>query len=747
MFRSPFLGAIALALTASLMDARAQQRTFAYAPSSADDAVAVWQVEHGGAALRAAGTVRHPIGTRAPVEVVLHPSGTHAYVVHAPSAEHGGAISVHRIDHRTGRLEFRSVVLETTGSVALGLDPAGHRAYVVDAARASLRMFTLDADLERWRERHAPLPTGSGPCQLLIDPRGRFLFVLNRELCSVSRYRLDADGRPELSGEDVLLNGSRPARALLDPAGARLFVSLETYDVLLSMSVDARDGALRTINAAGTGSAPCGLALNTNGDRVFVAERGGGSVSAFDIDPRTGQLGARLGPFPAGTAPTDVVRAADGRTIWVTGEGHELRSFAIDGHTAAIPGLTRRASGPLGPLAGLAQEVTRGVAHVALAVHEDGLLSARPGARGAFAPIRSHLGAPAWTTEQVVGPLETSDELVVDPFGTWILALCHRPGRFALVTVDTRGRLGEGSEVVSVGPEVAGAAVAPDGCLVAVATRTPAAVHTYLVLDGAVQHLHSLPLSAAPDALVFDSTGRSLFLSHTAANRLTAIALDEAGYMVRSTSGPLPGGPGPLALAPEGDVLFVGLRSTPGVVPCSVGARSEDPVVMTGLGVELPLPPTRLALDPTGHTLHAVFARDDQKVRIERHPATGALSLRASSVAPGPDAGPDAGIGRGPAPCATARGSRGADAGDGRSAVRVTAMLELALPWPCDTDQPARSPRPAPGAEWASDASPARAARAMWSSPDPSAQEVPLQLAPPQPDGDPGCSPNPVRVR
>jgi 6-phosphogluconolactonase len=718
MLRRHLLGAIVLVLTAGALDARAQQRTFAYAPSSADDAIGVWQLEEGGTSLRAAGTVRHPIGTRAPLEVVLQPSGLHAYVVHAPSEGQNAAISLHRIDSRTGRLEFRSLLLEATGPLALALDAAGRHAYVVDAVDATLRTFSLDSALGSWRERHAPMPTGTGPCQVLLDPRGTFLFVLNRESCSISRYRLDTFGRPELAGEDVLLNGSRPVRALMDPSGERLYVSVETYDVLLSMSIDARDGALRTINAAGTGSAPSGLTLNESGERIFVAERGSDSLSAFDIDPATGQLGARLGPFPTGPAPTHVALAADNRTIWITGGASDLRSFVVDGQTTAAPGVTQRSSGPLGPLVGLAREVTCSVAHVTLVLREDGTLSTRPEARGKGAiPASAPSGGAERAQEQVVGSVEARDELVIDPFGTWVLALGRRPGRFELLNVDPNGRFVPAGAAVEVGPEVAAAAVAPCGSLVAIATRTPASVHTYSLLGGAPEHLHSLPLSAAPDALAFDTTGRALFVAHTTADRLTAIALDEAGFMLRSNSIALAGGPGPLALAPTGDVLFVGLQGTPGVVPCDIGARPHELVIRSGLGVELPQPPKRLEFAPSGAALLAALAPGDRPVRIDRHPATGALSLRAGPVEPRATVGTLA-VSATPSPTERSTQSstillEGQVTGPSRAAVRATASIELALPAPRASEPRGRGLErpPTPGAKVAADSERARSPR------------------------------------
>jgi DNA-binding beta-propeller fold protein YncE len=234
--------------------------------------------------------------------------------------------------------------------------------------------------------------------------------------------------------------------------------------------------------------------------------------------------------------------------------------------------------------------------------------------------------------------METCDELLVDPLGTWVLAVGRRPGRFTPLPVDPSGRFGAPGEAVLVGHELAAVATAPGGALVAIAVRAPAAVHTYSLLQGNAQLVQSIPLDDSPDALAFDATGRALYVTHTAADRLTAVALDGHGCMEGMTTVVLPGGPGPLALAPSGDVLFVGLHATPGIVPCDVGARSRQLTVRTGLGVELPCAPVRLEFAADRVALLAACAQRAESLRIDRHPATGALSLGYGTLTQQPNA-------------------------------------------------------------------------------------------------------------
>ncbi len=615
--RCPFLcrGLLGIALAAA---AAAGERRYAYAPLLHEDALSVWLVDGEGKRLAPAGEVRHDIGTRAIQQVALHPTGDFVYVVNG--VDHGASeVSLHRVDRRTGRLEYRSAVHRGNGPLHLTLTPDGSRAYLAEEDAQTLRLFEIDVQQGTWRERHTPMPTGEGPCQVLIDPRERFLFVLNRVSCSVSRYRLDGRGRPELAGEDVLLNGSLPNEACLAPDGDRLFVTLDTYDLLLAMAIDAHDGGLRTINAAATGRQPQGLTLDPVRGRIYVAEAGGGSVSAFDVDQASGRLGARLGPFPAGAGPRDVVLAPGAHRLWSCGEEGAVRTFRLDGPSALTAEGLVGGPGALRELVGLEGTVRCATRDLDVALRAGGALTAAPSTTGSIA-------GPG--PRQEVAGLDGAELVVADPHGTWVVAIDRQPARAWLLRVTPDGRVGRPGPALPLGEALSAVAVAPCGTRVALALSTPPSLVTCAITPGRTEltAVHSVPLRCAPDAVTFAASGRAVVVTHRTADRVTVAPLDEHGFFGVPRTHEVQGGPGPLAVGPSERTLYIGLVGTRSVVPCELDEASAELVVRSGLGLELDVAPEGLAWDALAGALMVQFA-DGRGARLERHGRTRALQL------------------------------------------------------------------------------------------------------------------------
>jgi len=639
MFRPSSLlsrGALWLALVGAVA---AGERRYAYAPLAEEDALAVWLVEDDGMRLVPAGEARHPVGTRAVAQVALHASGDFVYVVNG--RDHGASeVSLHRIDRRTGRLEYRSALHTATGPLHIALTPDGRLAYLVEQDARTLRLFEVDAHQGTWRERHTPMPTGEGPCQVLLDPLGRFVFVVNRVSCSVSRYRLDERGRPELAGEDVLLNGSLPNEACIAPAGDRLYVTLDTYDLLLAMAIDPHDGGLRTINAAATGRQPQGLALDPLRQRLYVAEAGSDSLSAFDVDPATGRLGARLGPFSAGASPRDVTLAPGTDRLWSCGNEGAVRAFRLDAASALTPDGLVGGPGTLRGLIGLEGTVRCPTRDLEVALRPGGALAVAPAGAGAAA------GA-----GQVVAGLDGAELVFADPQGTWVLAVDRQPARAWLVRVGPDGRLGRPGPALALGDALSAApgavAVSPCGTRVAFVTSSPPRLATCAVPPGRAELtlVHGIPLRHSPDSVAFAASGRTLVVTHPLADRVTVAPLDEFGFLGAPKVHEVRGGPGPLAVGPSERTVFVGLSGARSVVPCELDGAAADLVVRAGLGLELEAAPSALACDPLDGAVLVRFAAGGG-ARLERHPRTRALKLAAALPA---------GLGTEPAGCAVAR--------------------------------------------------------------------------------------------
>ena len=626
LFRPPaLLLQLALLLaTSSLALSEVQRYSYAYLPSAQDSSIAVMRSTSERGELLHAGTIRHAEGTRRALSVHVHPAGQYAYVVHGADADGIPGVTLQRVDPRTGRLEYRSILLRSLGSLQIALSATGERVWVTDSESRSLRTFAIDPQLGTWREDHAAMPTGAGPCQILADPRGRFLFVLNRTGCSVSRYKLDARGRPELAGEEVLLNGSVPVSACLDPSGDRFFVTLETWDLLLSMTVDPRNAGLRTINAAGSGSSPGGVCFSATHNRIYAAESGGDSVSAWDVDPETGRLGARLGPYSAGQAPQHVALSPDDSFLWVTGREARVRVYALDGRMAAVETFRCGLAGPSRPIAGSAGTVTVKVETMGLCVAD---LERR---------ALSILSQPSSAPAQQVDLDLTPHHIAIDPFGRWVVAAQERPGELVLVPVADSGRLGRAKRIVPVSRVLADLVSDPSGRYIAVASRTPPMLRTYRVdaAAGTLEAIHEVRLGATPDALAWDPTGRVVCVTHKGANRVSVARVDKGHFFGSPITIDVLGGPGPLAISPCGEALFVGLTRDDAILPFDLDAAAGSLTARRSLAVGTPGSPQVLRFDPSGRELLTTNLAADGKGTlcvVERFPRTGALHVVSES--------------------------------------------------------------------------------------------------------------------
>lgn len=176
--------------------------------------------------------------------------------------------------------------------------------------------------------------TGSGPAALAIHPPGDFFYIANSAGANVTLLDINT-GNGELT-----VPATNSALPPLTPA-----------------------------NIFNAGTAPISMAVAPNQPRLYVANRDSGDITAFLIDPTTGNLGAVPGsPFPVapGAAtpsnPQSVVMTPTGNFLYTANPNQgTISGFAVnsDGSLAAVPG---------SPFA----VGTAGTSPTSLAMHPDG---------------------------------------------------------------------------------------------------------------------------------------------------------------------------------------------------------------------------------------------------------------------------------------------------------------------------------------------------------------------------------------
>ena len=208
------------------------------------------------------------------------------------------------VDERTGRVftaDARSDQLSVidaaaakvvatigVGSYPAGLcvDEEGRRLYAGDAAGSTMSVVDLDR-LERIGVVDAELGAGA----VAVDPRARRVYCVNFIASSVSI--VDA-GSLEVTARLPLLAG--PCAIAVHQESGDVFIA----DSLAS-TITRIDG--RTIEKAAemaVPNAPVGLSMGSRGDRLYVGNRGDGTVSVMGLD------GTEWSRIPVGAAPGGV---------------------------------------------------------------------------------------------------------------------------------------------------------------------------------------------------------------------------------------------------------------------------------------------------------------------------------------------------------------------------------------------------------------------------------------------------------
>jgi 6-phosphogluconolactonase len=169
--------------------------------------------------------------------------------------------------------------------------------------------------------------SGTGPTALAMSSNGQFLYVTNGASNTVTAFHVEPSGLLTLvpptgpNPNPAPTGGATPNGIAVAPNGSFLYIANGEGNV--SAFAIGGNGLLTLVPASGTalnptpaGSSPAAVTISQDGQFLYVANRGGGSVSAYTIVSGSGTLvplTPLLGnPFPAGTNPSAI--ASSGRT-------------------------------------------------------------------------------------------------------------------------------------------------------------------------------------------------------------------------------------------------------------------------------------------------------------------------------------------------------------------------------------------------------------------------------------------------
>lgn len=621
---------------------------FAYASDAASTRIAAFAIDAESGALTPAGEVEVGLGPHA---IAIDPSGRFAYV----SSRTSDRLDGFAIDQDTGALTPNQAVITTSDEPSrLVIDPRGEFLFGTTAGSnpeglaSSLFVMRIDPQSGALLAAAAPQKLNGGrPEGIVVDPTRDVVYLTLDAFDGVLPVRF---ARPlgTLTPVGLRATGDGPRDVAVDPEGRRLYVACELSDVVDTFAIQPSNASLSHVVATPVAGGPSGLAVDAigsvlhvtthaaptaqrfaidaedgtlaledslalrgssgalafaSGDEpiewlprfVHVANAGSDDVSAYRIDPQSGDLVASNAPFVAGGAPIALAVHQNLRFAWIASAiSRELWCAAIDPTSGALSQAappvslegepTHLALDPSGRFLYLASSepdvvgdgwistfaVDAGTGAAALVDHTP--VGAHPSSiavdpsgrfvfvaeRGDGAPGAGSItslaiavtnGIPSASGGSVLSP--SIESLSTHPNGRFVYAMSHATGDVGVFEIDrTNGALSVAPPGSNVGVQPSVVCVSPDGRFAYGALQGGGNVALFAVgADGQLSEpIQQISLGASPVDVSLEPSGRFLYVANRDADQVSSFSIDaETGVL--TALGELPCGMEPSAIA------------------------------------------------------------------------------------------------------------------------------------------------------------------------------------------------------
>ena len=196
---------------------------------------------------------------------------------------------------------------------------------------------------------------GSGPASVALQPAGNFAYIANFAgnnvtLLSVNKGNgqltvpTNTNPIPQLNPPNFFNTGTGPISIAPSAANPFLYVANQGSGNISAFTIDPGTGNLGLINGSpfviGASFHPTSIAVSAKGNFLYVVDPVLAQIAAFSINS-SGQLTAVGAPVPVGVNPTFVTVEPTGRFVYVADSGsNAVLAFAIqsNGSLSAISG-------------------------------------------------------------------------------------------------------------------------------------------------------------------------------------------------------------------------------------------------------------------------------------------------------------------------------------------------------------------------------------------------------------------------
>jgi 6-phosphogluconolactonase len=293
----------------------------------------------------------------APIYAAATPNGKFLYVANAGTDAIG--VSGYRIDPSTGLLTPTSPAeFPTTGDsqpLGIAVDLTSAHLYTTNAQTVSA--FTIDAvsgALSDVPGTPVTVPVTSNLQMVTLTPDSRFLYATDLINNRVWEFAISASGLP-IRTDSLVSTGNSPEGMAMDSEGKFLFVANWLSNSISRFAITPGTGVLVPIGAATPVETSCGpqeLTVHPSAKFLFVSCEAINRIDRFSIDFATGNL-TPLPSFSTGafTGPRGIAVDFSGAYLYSAWNMQNKAGAAtIDqaGTLTAVPGTPPTGRGPIG---------------------------------------------------------------------------------------------------------------------------------------------------------------------------------------------------------------------------------------------------------------------------------------------------------------------------------------------------------------------------------------------------------------
>lgn len=265
--------------------------------------------------------------------------GANGRVLYAAHGD-GTTVSAYLVAEDGGLTPFAQQHCGGRNPVHLLVSRSGRWLMVANYATGTLSTLTIFADgalgtvasslaLPGDPGPHRTQQIGAHPHQLVYHPESDWIAVPDKGTDAIHTVRIDeTTGALHWQGSAKLPSGSGPRHLAFSPDGTTAWITLELSSQVLASTVCADSGTftptqrLSTLPDSYTGNnTSAGIVLMPD-DRLFVSNRGHGSVVAFNV--KDGRLAAPRWHLTHGKVPRFITASPDQRRLWVANEDSDV---------------------------------------------------------------------------------------------------------------------------------------------------------------------------------------------------------------------------------------------------------------------------------------------------------------------------------------------------------------------------------------------------------------------------------------